>query len=37
LFCPIDGFQVICKKPCHSDKTKQENRIRRENRKLKGE
>lgn len=33
LFCPPDELQVICKKPCHSEKSKEENRIRRENEK----
>jgi len=33
LFCSVDGFQVICKKPCHSEKTKAENKLRRENKK----
>jgi 5-methylcytosine-specific restriction endonuclease McrA len=33
LFCNKEGFQVICKKPCHAEKTKAENKIRRENNK----
>ena len=28
LFCSKEEFQVICKKPCHSDKTKKENQER---------
>lgn len=28
LFCDVFGFQVICKKPCHSEKTKRENALR---------
>jgi hypothetical protein len=30
LFVSIDGWQVVCKKPCHSEKTKAENAKRRE-------
>jgi len=33
LYCEVDGFQAMCK-PCHKIKTKEENRIRRENKKL---
>ena len=31
IYCELDGFQVLCKK-CHSVKTKEENKIRREKR-----
>lgn len=25
LFCPASGLQVLCRKPCHAEKTKAEN------------
>lgn len=27
MFCPVDGFQVLCK-DCHAEKTKKENELR---------
>lgn len=33
LFCSVDGFQVICKEPCHKEKTKAENALRRQHKK----
>lgn len=32
LFCPSTGLQVLCK-PCHKEKTNEENKVRRENKK----
>lgn len=30
LFCDVSGLQVLCKTPCHREKTLNENRQRRE-------
>lgn len=35
IFCQKEGFQIICKNPCHAEKTKKENALRRENTKKK--
>ena len=32
LYCEVDGYQALCKE-CHKEKTKEENRVRRENKK----
>ena len=32
LFCPVDGFQILCKQ-CHQLKTSKENEIRKANKK----
>jgi len=34
LFCLPEGLQVICKKPCHAEKSKKENSLRREHEKV---
>lgn len=28
LFCPVEGLQVLCKEPCHKEKTRQERAAR---------
>jgi len=33
LYCEVEHYQALCKE-CHSKKSKEENRIRRENKKL---
>jgi 5-methylcytosine-specific restriction endonuclease McrA len=31
LFCAEEGFQVLCKQKCHSEKSRNENALRKEN------